>query len=233
MISVVVPAYNEEENITACLESLNRQTLPRTDYEIIVVDGNSKDRTRELAAPLADLVFCQTSARVGGARNDGAMRAKGEILAMTDADSVIPPDWLERIRDDFTRYHPVVVYGPVYPREKGISHRISLGLANAFSRIGYYTGTIYFTLGCNTAFARQAFIQAGMFRIMDAGEDIEIGTRMKRLGKVLFDPKVRVGFSMRRYQQFGTVRSIYQWLYIVVHGGETTRYSYSRRDYGK
>jgi glycosyltransferase involved in cell wall biosynthesis len=233
VISIVVPAYNEEENITACLESLNRQTLPRKEYEIIVVDGSSTDRTRELAAPLADLLLVQTSARVGGARNDGAMRARGEILAMTDADSVVPPDWLERIRDDFARFHPVVVYGPVYPREKGISHRISLGLANTFSRIGFWTGTIYFTLGCNTSFDREAFLRAGMFRTCDAGEDIEIGIRMGRLGKILFDPRVRVGFSMRRYQQFGTVRSIYQWLYIVAHGGETSRYSYSRREYGK
>ena len=233
MISVVVPAYNEEANIAACLGSLNRQTLPRSEYEILVVDGDSGDRTRELAAPLADLVFVQTSERVGGARNDGALRARGEIVAFTDADSVVPPDWLERIRDDFARHHPVVVYGPVYPREDGISHRISLALANAFSRIGYYTGTIHFTLGCNTSFDRQAFLRAGMFRFMDAGEDIEIGTRMKRLGKILFDPKVRVGFSMRRYQQFGAVRSIYQWLYIVAHGGETARYIYSRREYGK
>jgi glycosyltransferase involved in cell wall biosynthesis len=233
VISVVVPAYNEESNIAACLVSLHRQTLPRSEYEIIVVDGNSRDRTRELAAPLADLVFVQTSERVGGARNDGAMKARGEILAFTDADSVVPPDWLERIQDDFARHRPVVVYGPVFPREGGISNRISLGLANAFSRIGYYTGTLYFTLGCNTSFDRQAFIRAGMFRVMDAGEDIEIGIRMKRQGKILFDPKVRVGFSMRRYQQFGAVRSIYQWLYIVAMGGETSRYSYSRRDYGK
>ncbi|MCG7854286.1 MAG: glycosyltransferase, partial [Methanoregulaceae archaeon] len=46
MISVVVPAYNEEQNIAACLESLERQTIPRDQYEIIVVDGGSKDRTR-------------------------------------------------------------------------------------------------------------------------------------------------------------------------------------------
>jgi hypothetical protein len=72
-----------------------------------------------------------------------------------------------------------------------------------------------------------------MYRPMDAGEDIEIALRMKRLGKVLFDPKLMVGFSMRRYQQFGTIRSLYQWLYIVAHGGETSRYSYSRREYEK
>ncbi|HIH26704.1 MAG TPA: glycosyltransferase, partial [Methanoregulaceae archaeon] len=50
MISVVVPAYNEEQNIRACLESLERQTVSRDQYEVIVVDGGSKDRTREIAA---------------------------------------------------------------------------------------------------------------------------------------------------------------------------------------
>ncbi|HNL86302.1 MAG TPA: glycosyltransferase, partial [Methanoregulaceae archaeon] len=48
MISVIVPAYNEEKNIGMCLQSLSRQTIPRDSYEIIVVDGGSKDRTREI-----------------------------------------------------------------------------------------------------------------------------------------------------------------------------------------
>lgn len=48
-VSVIIPTYNEEANIESCLKSLCRQTLKRDEYEIIVVDGNSKDRTRELA----------------------------------------------------------------------------------------------------------------------------------------------------------------------------------------
>lgn len=233
MISVVVPAYNEEENIAACLESLNRQTFPRNEYEIIVVDGNSKDRTRELATPLADIVFVQTSKRVGGARNDGALRAKGEIVAFTDADCIIPPDWVERIRSDFAAHHPVLLYGTVYPKEAGFRNSIALDMANTFARIGYYTRTLFYTLGCNTVVDRTAFIRAGMYRSMDAGEDIELALRMKNFGRILFDPRLRVGFSMRRYQQFGTIRSLYQWLYIVARGGETSRYSYSRREYDK
>jgi len=161
------------------------------------------------------------------------MRAKGRILATTDADCVLPPDWLERIRDDFGRYHPVQLYGTVYPREKGLRYRISLWFANTFSSIGYNTRTLYYTLGCNTAFDRETFIRAGMYRTIDAGDDLEIALRMKQFGKVLFDPKLRVGFSMRRYQQFGTLRSLYQWLYIVAHGGETSKYSYSRKEYEK
>jgi len=233
VITVVVPTFNEEKNIGGCLESLNQQDLPRSEYEIIVVDGGSKDRTREIAAPLADLIFVQTSPRVGGARNDGARRAKGEIVAFTDADCIVPPDWLHKIRDDFARDHPVEVYGTVYPKDGGFKNRIALGMANTFARFGYYTRTLYYSLGCNIAVDRSAFIRAGMFRAMDAGEDIEISLRMKQFGKVLFDPKIRVGFSMRRYREYGTVKSIYQWLYIVWNGGESSKYSYSRRDYGK
>jgi len=95
MISVIIPTYNEEANITACLQSLCNQTMSRDEYELIVVDGNSKDRTCELAREYADEVITQTSKKVGGARNDGVLRARGDIVATTDADCIIPPDWLE------------------------------------------------------------------------------------------------------------------------------------------
>ena len=57
MISVVVPTYNEERNIERCLNSILSQTIPREDYELIVVDGESKDQTREKAERLADRVI--------------------------------------------------------------------------------------------------------------------------------------------------------------------------------
>ena len=68
MISVVIPSFNEEERIERCLASLVKQDFPRNEYEIIVVDGGSKDRTREIAEKYADVVFIQTSPKVGGAR---------------------------------------------------------------------------------------------------------------------------------------------------------------------
>ncbi len=192
MISVVVPTYNEEQNIERCLASLADQTVPRDTYEIIVVDGDSKDRTRELAEPpLADQVFIQTSKRVGGARNDGAMAAKGDIVATTDADCILPPrDWVERIGRNFAERDIVQLYGTVYPIEDSFRNRLSLLGANTFSRLGYHTRTIYFTLGCNTAFDREVFVRAGgMYRCIDAGgDDLEIAQRMRKLGKVYLDP---------------------------------------------
>ncbi|HNX17921.1 MAG TPA: glycosyltransferase [Methanoregula sp.] len=231
MISVIVPSFNEEANIAQCLVSLSHQTINKSEYEIIVVDGGSTDKTCEIARRYADMVFIQTSKKVGGARNDGVMAAKGDIIATTDADCILPPDWLECIKNDFSDTAVVQVYGPVYPIEEGLQNQFSLMLANTFSRVGYYSRTFYYTLGCNTAFRKDAFVKAGMYRCIDAGDDLEIAMRLKDLGKILFDGKLKVGFSMRRYQQFGTLKSLYEWFYIVAHGGETQKYAYSQKKY--
>lgn len=231
MISIIIPTYNEEASITTCLESLSHQTLDRDEYELIVVDGNSKDRTCELARAYADEVMIQTSKKVGGARNDGVLRAEGDIIATTDADCIIPSDWLEIIKSDFESHNIVQLYGTVYPIEEGIKHKISIMGANTFSRIGYYTRTLYYTLGCNTAFDKKAFIKAGMYRCIDAGDDLEIARRMQKIGRVMLDDRMKVGFSMRRFQQFGTIKSVYEWLYIVTNGGKASKYSYSKRNY--
>jgi len=231
MISVIIPTFNEEENIAQCLVSLSHQTLPRSGYEIIVVDGGSKDATCEIAKKYADQVFVQTSKKVGGARNDGVKAAKGEIVATTDADCILPPSWLEQIVEDFKTPGVVQVYGPVYPIEEGIGNQFSLFLANSFSRVGYYSGTFYYTLGCNTAFRKEAFEKAGMYRCIDAGDDLEIAMRLKDLGSIYFDNRLKVGFSMRRYQMFGTFQSLYEWMYIVADGGESGKYSYTQKKY--
>jgi len=231
MISVIIPTFNEEENIAQCLVSLTHQTVPRNEYELIVVDGGSGDETRSIAGKYADSVFIQTSKKVGGARNDGIMAAKGEIVATTDADCILPPNWIELIKEDFLDEHLVQLYGPVYPIEVGIGNKLSLLLANTFSRIGYYSRTFFYTLGCNTAFRKSAFVQAGMYRCIDAGDDLEIALRMKDQGRVMFDGRLKVGFSMRRYQQYGTLKSLYEWVYIVSHGGETQKYSYTQKKY--
>ena len=231
MISVIIPSYNEEANIARCLESLLKQSIPRDEYEVIVVDGNSKDQTREIAGRYADLVFIQTSSKVGGARNDGVLRSRGEIIVTTDADCVIPEDWLENIKSEFSKRPIVQLFGPVDPIEEGMKNLLSLFFANMFARIGYYTGALYYTLGCNTAFDRDAFIKAGMYRTVDAGDDLEIARRMRKLGKVKFSNRVRVVFSMRRYTQYGTLKSLYEWLYIVAHGGSSDKHSYTKREY--
>lgn len=231
MISVIIPTFNEEENIAQCLVSLRHQTVPRNEYEIIVVDGGSKDQTREIAGKYADKVFIQKSPRVGGARNDGFAAASGDIVATTDADCILPSRWIEHIRKGFDDPAVVQLYGPVYPIETGIKNSLSLFFANAYAEIGYHTRIFSYTLGCNTAFRKDAVMKAGLYRCIDAGDDVEIALRMKRLGAVRFDRSMKVGFSMRRYKKYGSLRSLYEWMYIVAHGGHVEKYQYSRKEY--
>lgn len=142
------------------------------------------------------------------------------------------PKWIETIYAEFGA-HPeaVAVYGTVYPLEKGIKNKINLGLANTFSRVGYYTKMLYYTLGCNTAFRKDAFLKIGGYKVCDAGDDLEIARRIVHEGKVCFCPKMKVGFSMRRYDQFGTLKSLREWFHIVRKGGDSDECTYSKREY--
>lgn len=115
MISVVIPTYNEEKNIERCLEALNEQTIPREDFKVIVVDGQSTDRTVEIAQRYADKVIQQVSKGVGGARNDSAMMARGDIIVTTDADCISYSEWLEVVQGHFEDESVIAVTGFLDP----------------------------------------------------------------------------------------------------------------------
>lgn len=103
LISVVVPALNEETVLGRCLASLQQQKLPADRFEIIVVDNGSTDRTREIAwgfgGWLPVTVLDRSGVRISALRNLGAAVAQGELLAFLDADCVAPPHWLQQIAD--------------------------------------------------------------------------------------------------------------------------------------
>lgn len=109
-ISAIVPAYNAETTIGACIESLLAQA--RAPDEIVVVDDGSKDDTaRVVAAYPVKLVRLARNSGPGVARNEGAKVASGDILAFTDSDCVAPPDWLARIEREFDDEGIVAVTG--------------------------------------------------------------------------------------------------------------------------
>ena len=158
-ISVVIPTYNEEKNIERCIGSLKRQTLHRSEYEIIVVDGNSSDMTMELAKKAgADKVILQKSEGVGGARNDGARIAVGDVVANTDADCILPSDWLERIKWNFEKDNIVCLFGPIKPIEKTRKFRYLIHLNNLAAFSLYKLGVFHATIGSNTIFRKREFL---------------------------------------------------------------------------
>ncbi|PKL57950.1 MAG: glycosyl transferase [Methanomicrobiales archaeon HGW-Methanomicrobiales-5] len=231
MISVIIPAYNEEATIQRCLVALSNQTVPRSTYELIVVDGNSSDRTREIAAEYADIVFIQEAERVSGARNDGFGRAKYDIVATTDADSIAAPDWIEQIQHSFTDPQVVLAFGPVTAIEDTPKNRRYVLLFDILMRFGAITHIYYYTLGCNTIFRYENLKHAGMYKIMDAGDDLEVATRMRKEGRVIFNPGMKVGFDFRRYDQYGFWQTIFEWYWIVLQGGISQRFTYTKRVY--
>ena len=97
-ISVIIPAYNAEVCIEKCLLSLKKQTF--SDFEVIVVNDSSHDKTAEIASAYYRVIKSVRNLGEGAARNLGAKSAQGEILAFTDADVVLPNDWLMKILQD-------------------------------------------------------------------------------------------------------------------------------------
>jgi len=99
-ISVVIPAYNAEATISACVSALRGQQWPEP-FEIIVVDDGSTDRTAEIARLAGATVISTPRARPAAARNAGIRAATGAIVCCTDADCVPYPDWLRQINKPF------------------------------------------------------------------------------------------------------------------------------------
>jgi glycosyltransferase involved in cell wall biosynthesis len=102
LISIIVPAYNEEKYIGKCLSSLKDQSYPEKKIEIIFVDDGSKDHTKDIAAQFADLVLTQTHQGPDVARNLGAAKAKGEILIFIDADMYVDKEYVKNIINPIT-----------------------------------------------------------------------------------------------------------------------------------
>ncbi|MEM1554102.1 MAG: glycosyltransferase [Thermoproteota archaeon] len=214
-ISVVIPTFNEEKYIEKLLISLCNQTIPREDYEIIIVDGGSTDRTIEICKKYADKIIMQETPTVGGARNDGVKNAEAELVFTTDADCIVTPDLLERIISDFNNNPKVVmIYGVVTPLERRLRYAFLLELNNAFVKI-LYRFRIYLSVGSIIAFRKTPFKLVKGFPTVGAGDDYGFSFRMRRTGEVMLDEKLRVYFSMRRYEKYGFAKSFYEWLYNV------------------
>ncbi len=209
-ISVIIPTYNEEKGIEATLKSLSEQTLPRSEYEIIVVDGNSTDRTREVAARLADKVVFQKGNGVGGARNDGVAVARGRLVVHTDGDAVVTRGWLDAIRSLF-RGDIVCVCGPDSPREAEGRYRAFYGVVNSFVYLVSLMGFVW-TRGANTSVRRDAFVAVGGYSDLPILDDGELGLRLKKVGRVVYSPKVGVKVSMRRFKKHGISSIFSLWL---------------------
>ncbi len=110
-ISVIVPVYNEAR-LARCLDGLFRQSLSRDRYEVLVVDNGPHEETRRLASGFPAEYLVAAGGGSYAARNRAVGRARGRILAFTDADCCAPPEWLSAIRAVFEDPACEVAVGP-------------------------------------------------------------------------------------------------------------------------
>ena len=110
-VSVVIPVFNEEKCIRACLEALANQEL-KAD-EIIVVDNNCTDNTVKIAEEYNVTIVQEKKQGLIYARNRGFNTARYDIIARSDADAKVPKDWIKKIRHHFEHHTAAALTGPV------------------------------------------------------------------------------------------------------------------------
>ena len=109
--SVIVPAFNAEIILTSCLEALLAQSMPKEDYEVIVVDDGSTDNTSKTAQQFNVKTICQPNRGPAAARNRGVAEARGDVILFTDSDCIPDRKWIQEMTLPFENPEVVGVKG--------------------------------------------------------------------------------------------------------------------------
>ena len=199
--SVVIPAFNEEAYIGACLKSLAAQDYP-APFEIIVVDNDSSDRTAANAEAAGATVIFEPERGVCQARQRGTTVAQGNIIISTDADTTFSPGWLSAIDRAFAR-NPlaVAVAGPcrfvAAPWWAVLYPKLLFGAVNTVKRI---SGRVVYISATNIAFRKSAWSGYDT-RLTQGGDELDLLRRLQAAGEVIFDPTNPTRTSSRRLDQ--------------------------------
>lgn len=196
LISVIIPAYNEEATIKKCLASIFNQDFPKDNYEVIVVNNNSADKTAEIVKknfPQARLIH-EKKQGVVFARIKGVESARGKIITFTDADSIAKNYWLKNIAKAFqdpkvTAVGAITKLDPETPISK-LAEPIINKLNSAFKIMS----------GFDLSFRKEAYHKIGGFSPkINLAEDFYLSIKIKKTGKVVILKDNAVVASSRRF----------------------------------
>lgn len=199
--SVVVPAFNEADDLPATLTSVLAQDFAGA-YEVVVVDNRSTDDTAAVARAFGVRVVTEERQGVCAARQRGTTAARGEIVVSTDADTVHPRDWLTRLDAAFAA-HPsaVAVAGPCRYREPPWWAAVFPPLwFAAVAQLARVSGHVGYVSATNIAFRRQGFPGYDI-TLTQGGDEVDLLRRLRRWGPVVWDAANPVDTSSRRMDQ--------------------------------
>jgi GT2 family glycosyltransferase len=199
-VSVVVCAYDAERTLDRCLASLAALDYP--DYEVILVNDGSRDRTLAIAEQYE---FCriisQTNQGLSAARNVGAAAATGEIVAYTDSDCVADPDWLLYLVAKLEASRLVACGGPNFsPPEQNLVPAAVAVSPGGPTHVLLSDEVAEHIAGCNMAFRRDVLLDLGGFDPVyrAAGDDVDICWRLQDSGYTIGFCPAAVVWHFRR-----------------------------------
>lgn len=179
-VSFIVPAYNEEKLIGRTIASIKRstQSLDR-DFEIIVVDNNSNDKTAEIAKQLGAKVIFEPHNQISRARNRGASIAQYQYLIFVDADSIINHGLVKETLANLDSGN-CCGGGSLLQFDTEVRKTFQFAL-NTFH---WFAKTFGLAAGCYVYCLKQTFLDTGGFSSkMYAGEEIQFSKEIKKWGK--------------------------------------------------
>lgn len=220
-VSFVVPAYNEEALIASCLHAILAEAS-RADcrVEIIVVDNNSTDRTRHVASAITGVAIVDEPQRgLVQARRAGCLAASGRLIANIDADTMIPPGWLDTVLAKFARRPDLAALsGPFVHYDLSRLARLVVAIFYRFAFVTYFLVRFVFRAGSmmqggNFVVRKSALAAADAFgsNFSFYGEDTELARRLSKVGVVEFSFRLPAFSSGRRLAAEGLFRVAFRY----------------------
>lgn len=200
MLSIIIPALNEEKNLPFLLEGINKQTFK--DYEIIVADGGSMDKTIEIAEHLGCKIVKGGLPAKG--RNEGAEIAQGNLFLFMDADNkILADDFLEKLVEEFEKRNLGVASFSIYPNG-ALVDKFAFWLYNLWVKLSQS----FLPHATNSVLVKREIHQKvkGFDEEIRLGEDHYYARRAGRYGKFGFIETKGIFTSSRRFERQGRVK---------------------------
>jgi len=200
-VSLIIPVFNEEKYITLCLESLEKQI--EKPNEIIIVDNNCTDNTINIVKKYKKIlpikIVKEKKKGVVFARNRGFSKAKGDILARCDADSILPKNWIKKIKENFSKNKIDGLTGPIIFYDFLLKTSFFSKIYLLLMKILQKGETL---LGPNMAISKKIWEKIKKevcFDEKNIHEDIDLSLHiLKNNGKIIYDFNLIVYASSRR-----------------------------------
>ena len=200
-LSIVIPAYNEQDYLRACLDSVADQTIMPT--EVIVVDNNSTDQTAAIASEYNFVKLIKEPRQgVFYASTTGFNAASSDVIGRIDSDTVLRSDWVEQVLAGFTRSNIAAVTGPVNYYDMPLP-QVNFWFDHIMRWATYnFSRSTPFLYGSNLAVSRKAWssVCAELCKDQDIHEDIDLAIHLRNYGyQIAYDKHLMSGASGRRY----------------------------------